>query len=180
MWSDLIGIAAAGAISGPAKIIVSHPLDTVKLHLQHKRIPPKTLRGLSRGITLPIIRNGIEGSTPFLFRALVSELIEAAAGSTSSSMMSGANNPWLVGLLAGVPQSICNTPIDYARVQLELGQPLKLINCYRGFPCVAAKEASSGMMFFGMYEGLLSTGVHGGIAGSTSALSAMVTTYQWT
>ena len=31
---DLLGVATAGAIAGFAKTMVSHPLDTVKVHIQ--------------------------------------------------------------------------------------------------------------------------------------------------
>lgn len=167
---DLMGVATAGAIAGFAKTMVSHPLDTVKVHIQNKRAVPRTIRALYRGIAVPFVRNGVEHSTHFLFRGLV-------ASSLAMSGIPGAENAWLVGFLAGFPQSFVNTPMDYVRLQLQLKQQVKVAMLYRGLPWVVAKEATSGMIFYGFYEGFRSMSWPAGLAGSSSALLAMTLTY---
>ena len=82
-----------------------------------------------------------------------------------------------VGFLAGFPQSFLNTPMDYVRLQLQLKQPIKVAMLYRGLPWVVAKEATSGMIFYGCYEGLKSMDISAGFAGSGAALLAMTLTY---
>jgi len=167
---DLLGVATAGAVAGFAKTMISHPLDTVKVHLQNKRVVPRTLGGLYRGITVPFIRNGVEHSTHFFFRGLVAQAL-------ASSGLPGAENAWLVGFLAGFPQSALNTPMDYVRLQLQLKQPIRMAMMYRGLPWVVAKEATSGMIFYGFYEGMKAMHIPSGFAGSGSALLAMTLTY---
>ena len=68
---------------------MSHPLDTVKVHVQNKRPMPKNIKALYRGIAVPFVRNGIEHSSHFFFRGLVASAIH-------SSGMPGADNAWLV------------------------------------------------------------------------------------
>jgi hypothetical protein len=68
---------------------VSHPLDTVKVHVQNKRPMPKSIRALYRGIAVPFVRNGIEHSSHFFFRGVVASAIH-------STGMPGADNAWLV------------------------------------------------------------------------------------
>mmetsp|Transcript_40695 Transcript_40695/g.68127 ORF Transcript_40695/g.68127 Transcript_40695/m.68127 type:complete len:247 (-) Transcript_40695:77-817(-) len=170
MMPDLFGVAAAGALSGFAKTMVSHPLDTVKVHLQTSRPIPSSPRALYRGIAVPFFRNGIENSTHFFFRGLVAHWMLAAN-------IPGADNPWMVGFLAGFPQSVLNTPMDYVRLKMQLAQPMRLKQCYRGLSWVTAKEAASGAVFYGFYEGIRALGVPAGVAGSASALLAMTLTY---
>ena len=167
---DLFGVASAGAIAGFAKTMISHPLDTIKVHIQSQKPVPTQPRALYRGIAVPFVRNGIEHSTHFFFRGLVANYMHWVG-------IPGADNAWVVGFLAGFPQSILNTPMDYARLKLQLAQPMSLSQCYRGISWVMAKEAASGAVFYGCYEGIKSLGVPGGFAGSSAALCAMTLTY---
>uniref|UniRef100_A0A7S0N6S7 Mitochondrial carrier protein n=1 Tax=Pyramimonas obovata TaxID=1411642 RepID=A0A7S0N6S7_9CHLO len=167
---DLFGVATAGALAGFAKTMISHPLDTIKVHIQNQRPVPRQPRALYRGIAVPFVRNGIEHSTHFFFRGLVANYMHMVG-------VPGADNAWAVGFLAGFPQSILNTPMDYVRLKLQLAQPMSVKQCYRGFSWVMAKEAASGAVFYGCYEGIKSLGVPGGIAGSSAALCAMTLTY---
>ncbi|KAK3285225.1 hypothetical protein CYMTET_7155 [Cymbomonas tetramitiformis] len=168
--NDLLGVATAGGIAGFAKTIVAHPMDTMKVHLQNRMSPPRTIAGLYRGITVPFIRNGIEHSTHFFFRGLV-------ANALAVFELPGRDNPFFVGFLAGIPQSLVNTPMDYTRLQLQLKKPVVIRSLYRGLPWVVMKESASGMIFYGIYEGARSLSIPAGFAGVISALSAMTMTY---
>eukprot|EP00959_Pyramimonas_sp_CCMP1952_P134845 2821798-Pyramimonas_sp.AAC.1 len=167
---DLFGVAAAGAVAGFAKTMLSHPLDTIKVHIQNQKPVPRHPRALYRGIAVPFVRNGIEHSTHFFFRGLVANYMMQMG-------VPGSDNAWVVGFLAGFPQSILNTPMDYVRLKLQLAQPMTVRQCYRGISWVMAKEAASGAVFYGCYEGVRAMGVPGGIAGSGAALCAMSLTY---
>mmetsp|Transcript_8644 Transcript_8644/g.25976 ORF Transcript_8644/g.25976 Transcript_8644/m.25976 type:complete len:262 (-) Transcript_8644:3812-4597(-) len=167
---DLTVVATSGAMAGFAKTFVSHPLDTVKVHLQNNMSPPGSLTRLYRGITVPLARNGFEHSLHFFLRNVV------AACMASVGFVSAAANPFIVGFVAGFPQAVFTTPMDYVRLQMQLNKPPRLTSSFRGLPWVTLKESVSGMVFFGIYE-LMKTFVHPGLAGSCAALSAMVTTY---
>jgi hypothetical protein len=82
-------VVTAGARWPAGDTQVSHPLDTIKVHVQNKRVIPKNMRALYRGIAVPFVRNGIEHSSHFFFRGLVASAIH-------SSGMPGADNAWLV------------------------------------------------------------------------------------
>mmetsp|Transcript_2334 Transcript_2334/g.6307 ORF Transcript_2334/g.6307 Transcript_2334/m.6307 type:complete len:303 (+) Transcript_2334:69-977(+) len=167
-------VAVAGMASGLAKTIISHPLDTVKVHVQNRMPPPTNPARLFRGISVPLMRNGVENSLHFLFRAVVASALSAL------SLHSAASNAFAVGFLSGFPQALFNTPADYVRLQLQLNQAVQLRSLFRGLPWVAAKEAASGAVFFGAYETIkrvAGSGWGAGIAGSLAALMAMVSTF---
>ena len=54
-----------GYISGMAGILVSHPFDTIKTHIQSNKPIPRSLNGLYRGIGPPLIGVGLEKSIVF-------------------------------------------------------------------------------------------------------------------
>ncbi|KAJ8907984.1 hypothetical protein NDN08_008085 [Rhodosorus marinus] len=167
---DLAAIATSGAMAGFAKTFVSHPLDTVKVHVQNNLKPPGSLPGLYRGIGVPLARNGFEHSLHFFLRSVT----ESVMGSLG--FVAAAANPFLVGFVAGFPQAVLTTPMDYLRLQLQLNKVPKAVNSFRGLPWVTLKESVSGMIFFGVYE-FVKCFAHPGIAGSAAALSAMLATY---
>jgi len=167
-------VAVAGMLSGLAKTVVSHPLDTVKVHVQNRIAPPRNPSLLFRGISVPLVRNGVENSLHFLFRAVTASVLSAM------SLHGAASNAFAVGFLSGFPQALFNTPADYIRLQLQLGKMVRFGSLFRGLPWVAMKEAASGAVFFGAYEGIKGTigsGAGAGFAGSMAALMAMISTF---
>ncbi|KAA8499019.1 Mitochondrial basic amino acids transporter [Porphyridium purpureum] len=164
----LTSVAVAGLVSGMCKTLVSHPLDTLKVYAQNQLTKPR-ISQLYRGVSVPILRNGVENSLHFLFRSLVLGLMAAVGGPT---------NPFVVGGLSGIPQSLFNCPMDYMRMQLQLGRRIQPAHLFRGIPWVALKESSSGMVFFGVYETLKRmTPLPAGAAGSLAAFSALLSVY---
>lgn len=127
--------------------------------MQNNIPPPGSIPRLYRGISVPLARNGLEHSLHFFLRTVVESCM------CSLGLSAAAANPFLVGFVAGFPQAIFTTPMDYIRLQLQLNQAPRIASSFRGLPWVTMKESVSGMVFFGVYEILKKFDVHPGFAG---------------
>lgn len=161
---DPIISSLAGMTAGVIKCLVSHPFNTYKVYKQVGKVPPNDIKGLYQGIQAPMGRNALEHSSHMGFRDI-------------TSMVLGIENPFLVGLLSGIPQALFITPMDYACTRLQLGKPVIWSHCLRGIQWIIFKEMIGGMTFFGIYEGSKPHIDNPGVRGSLAAISAMIVSY---
>lgn len=165
----------AGLAAGVSKTLVGHPFNTWKIHRQSGMAPPERLRDLYRGLHAPLGRSAVEHGFHMSFRDLVMQEMGRCG------LEAWAQNPFLVGLVAGVPQALVVAPMDYACTRVQLAKPIEWHQCFRGLSWLMGKEMFAGMVFFGIYDG--SRGLHpileqnAGLRGSIAAVTALASTY---
>lgn len=174
IFPDPMASMMAGVAAGLSKTIVGHPFNTWKLHRQSGLPPPRRIQELYRGLHAPLGRSAIEHGLHMTFRDLVmQELGRWGLGPWSQ-------NPFLVGLLAGIPQALVVAPMDYACTRLQLSKPVLWSESFRGISWFLSKEMLAGMVFFGIYDGGRSVphlDSNPGLRGSLAAVSALAMTY---
>ena len=164
--------ATAGLVAGVAKTLVSHPIDTIKVFRQQRQPYPRDLRRLYKGLSVPLLRNAFESGLHMGLRGVSAYCLQWLG------WKEGAESPWVVGAVAGVPQALVMTPLDYTKVRIQLGKPWFFQQCFLGLRWLMLREIAAGAIFFGMYETLREQNVvPPGIAGGAAALSSMVATY---
>ncbi len=164
-----------GGVSGMCGILLSHPIDTIKTHIQtgHKLNSFKpSFTNFYKGISAPLIGVGIEKAIVF---------------GTYNYMFSKTDNIPLSGSVSGLVASLVVTP--YERIKI-LRQNSQVINykdlsirfLYKGFTPTFFREVPGFAIYFTTYEYLkkrtftehnkkidyTSSFLYGGIAGVTS------------
>ena len=164
-----------GAISGMTGIIISHPIDTIKTHIQtgnsiHTFQP--SFRSLYRGLMSPLLGVGVE-------KAIVFGTYNYALKQTDNIPLSGA--------IAGLTASIVVSPYERFKIlkQNTIGYDWKDVNLrflYRGLSATFTRETPGFAIYFTVYEGLkyhtftchgreisyINSFLYGGIAGCTA------------
>lgn len=165
--------ATAGVVAGVAKTLVSHPIDTIKVYHQQCQPHPRNLGRLYKGLSVPLFRNAFESGLHMGLRGMTSYALQCVG------WQAGSESPWVVGALAGVPQALIMTPLDYTKVRFQLGQSWHARHCFRGLQWLMLREVAAGAIFFGIYESLRDqvAYVPPGLAGGVAALSSMIATY---
>jgi hypothetical protein len=140
---------AYGYISGMAGIIASHPFDTAKTCIQDKKLIPRTLTGLYRGILPPLFGVGLE-------KAIVFGTFQNTIDYTHSNAISGA--------LAGLTASIVVTPVERIKILLQtssgsgasnrLAELTKLSSLFKGLGATWTREIPGFAIYFSVFNGL--------------------------
>ncbi|KAH8400594.1 hypothetical protein KR222_007999, partial [Zaprionus bogoriensis] len=168
--------------SGAAGVLVGHPFDTVKVHLQTD--DPKNpkykgtlhcmktillldnVRGLYRGITSPMMGIGLVNAIVFGVYGNVQRLSD-----NPNSLLS---HFW-AGSAAGVAQSIICAPMELAKTQLQLSRQLDINpkfkgpidclvhiyrkegyrGCFKGFTATVLRDIPGFSSYFVSYEMLM-------------------------
>lgn len=138
---------AYGYISGMAGIIASHPFDTIKTCIQDKKLIPRTLSGLYRGILPPLFGVGLE-------KAIVFGTFQNTIDYTQSSAISGA--------LAGLTASIVVTPVERIKILLQTGsgsnirfsELAKMSSLFKGLGATWTREIPGFAIYFSVFNGL--------------------------
>ena len=165
----------SGGISGMCGIVLSHPVDTIKTHIQTgnklNTFKP-SFTNFYKGISAPLLGVGIEKAIVF---------------GTYNYMYSKTDNIPLSGAISGLVASLVVTP--YERIKI-LKQNLQVINyktlninfLYKGFTPTFFREMPGFAIYFTTYEYLkkktftdynkkidyTSSFLYGGISGVTS------------
>jgi len=143
---------AFGAISGICGLVISHPFDTIKTHIQRNQKIHYDLRSLYKGISAPILGIGIEKAVVF--------------GSYSNLKAYGNNislnenlKTFIYGCIAGFNASFVVTPYERIKILLQTGQggvsyaqmvnPLSL---WKGLLITFTREIPGFGIYFANYE----------------------------
>jgi len=167
---------AKGAISGMFGILISHPVDTIKTHLQtHKNLSSFQFKPLHlyRGITSPMIGVGLEKSLVF--------------GTYNYCRNNKVNIPFS-GAVSGFVASLGVSPYERIKILRQNQTQFKLSECmkpsflFKGLGATFTREVPGFAIYFSTYEYLknkfyksqdkeidiISSFVFGGIAGSNA------------
>ena len=167
-----------GGIGGMFGIILSHPLDTIKTHIQTGKsfsaFKP-SITNLYRGITVPLIGVGIEKAIVF---------------GTYNYIMKKTNCIPLSGAIAGLSASLIVSPYERLKILKQSSQsfkisPLYILNpqfMFKGLGVTFTREVPGFAIYFSVYEHLkyttytqhnkeitgLSSFIYGGVSGLTA------------
>jgi solute carrier family 25 carnitine/acylcarnitine transporter 20/29 len=167
-----------GAISGMFGILISHPLDTIKTHLQtHKTLTTFQYKSihLYRGIMSPLIGVGLEKSLVF--------------GTYNFCRNNKLNIP-ISGAISGFIASLIVSPYERIKILRQNQTAFKLLDCtkpsflFKGLSATFTREVPGFAIYFSTYEffknkfytsqnkeiNIISSFVFGGIAGSNAWL----------
>jgi len=164
-----------GGISGMVGILLSHPVDTIKTHIQtgHKLNTFKpSFTNLYKGISAPLIGVGIEKAIVF---------------GTYNYIHSKTDNIPLSGAISGLMASLVVTPYERIKILKQNSQviafrDLNIRFLYKGFTPTFFREMPGFAIYFTTYEYLKKktftdhdkkidytrSFIYGGIAGVTS------------
>lgn len=148
---------------GAAGVLVGHPFDTVKVHLQTD--DPKNpkykgtlhcmktillvdnVRGLYRGISSPMMGIGLVNAIVFGVYGNVQKLSE-----NPNSLMTHFN----AGVIAGIAQSFICAPMELAKTRLQLSNHIDGQHKFKGpIDCLLYIQRTEGIR--GTFKGLLAT-----------------------
>ena len=140
---------AYGYIAGMAGIIASHPFDTAKTCIQDKKLIPRKLSGLYRGILPPLFGVGLE-------KAIVFGTFQNTIDYTHSNAISGA--------LAGLAASIVVTPVERIKILLQtssgsgsgirFAELTKFSSLFKGLGATWTREIPGFAIYFSVFNGL--------------------------
>lgn len=165
-----------GAISGMCGILISHPIDTIKTHLQtHKTLSTLQYKPthLYRGIISPLLGVGLEKSLVF--------------GTYNYCRNNNLNIPFS-GAFSGLVASLIVTPYERIKilrqnqVTFDYKECIKPKFLFKGLSATFTREVPGFSIYFSTYEllknkfypnsniDIVSSFIFGGIAGSTAWL----------
>lgn len=136
-----------GCVSGMSGIILSHPIDSIKTHLQTNNSKPfnYTLTNLYRGITSPLIGVGIEKALVF--------------GTYNYCRRNDINIP-MSGAIAGLIASIIVSPYERIKILRQTNQSISMKMClsptflFKGIGTTFTREVPGFTIYFSTYEKL--------------------------
>lgn len=139
-----------GAIAGMTGILLSHPIDTVKTHIQTGNIMRNftpSIRNLYKGLIPPLIGVGLEKAIVF---------------GTYNYVNKNINNISLSGAIAGFSAAVIVSPYERLKIlrQNNIGinrQELSLKFLFRGLGATWTREVPGFAIYFSVYEWLKHT-----------------------
>lgn len=161
----------SGTIAGSAGIIVGHPLDCIKVRLQHSgssiahaihlMLREGGMRSFFRGLSSPVIANAPINAVVFA--------VEGASMRHFSSTRPEWSSPFthaVSGSTAGLSQVLIACPSELVKVQMQAGKTFSsTFECfryivrehgvgalYRGFGLTLARDTISWGVYFGTYD----------------------------
>jgi solute carrier family 25 carnitine/acylcarnitine transporter 20/29 len=164
----------AGCIGGCAGVIVGHPLDTVKVHLQTQDAKNPRYRGTVHCLRSLLAKEGVRGvykgiTSPLAGVAAINAIVFGVYGNTQRNL----SNPdtlkshFIAGGTAGLFQSFLCSPMELAKSRLQVSDGTKgPVECLR---TIYAHEG-----FRGIFRGLNMT-----ILREIPAFSSYFLTYEW-
>jgi len=135
-----------GGISGMCGILISHPLDTIKTHIQTGNVLSSfkpTIRNLYRGIGVPLIGVGFE-------KAIVFGTYNYALKKTDCIPVSGA--------IAGLTASLIVSPYERLKILKQNSQSFALKDIvnprfmFKGLSATFTREVPGFAIYFSVYE----------------------------
>lgn len=127
-----------GYLGGMAGIVVSHPFDTMKTHIQEAKPVPRSLMQLYRGVSAPIFGVGLE-------KAIVFGVYHNTYKLTNSYALSGG--------LSGLTASLVVTPFERLKILWQTGQRYSG-GLFKGMGATLTRETPGFAIYFSIYERL--------------------------
>ena len=167
MKEGAIGLGV-GVLFGVSYVATAHPFDTVKTKMQAqsgferlstaqsfaKTLRTQGIRGLYRGVLPPMWGASI-------FRSSAIAVFEAAYTAAEASPALTMDIPYTAGLqprvlLGGVCAASCRavveTPLDYAKIQLQMGEPWRLNKVFTGIGVTWLRTAGLLTVYFSLLD----------------------------
>ena len=184
-------IFAMGAISGMTGVILSHPIDTIKTHIQKngliQRQQLNTIGKLYRGIWSPLLGVGFEKAIVFGMYEKTQTIFD-----NDKRDLPAANA--ISGAVAGLSASFLVTPYERIKILLQNGSSVQRdtfrpSSLFRGLSMTFTREVPGFAIYFSVYEGLKYnlhvkngkkqdfTQIHSFIYGGASGASAWIFIY---
>lgn len=152
-FKDLLFNAGIGLIAGSVATIISHPFDTIKIHIQIKkdfnfksRTFIQNIKWFYSGVTPCIIGYSIEKSLIFgTYLTLVNNL---------KLDKQNILHTFFAGLTSGLVASISITAFEQIKTDLQLKQPIsfRISHLYKGLYYTAAREGIGFSIYFNVYN----------------------------
>lgn len=165
--SQPVVLTMAGLFAGLTEAIVINPFEVVKVKLQAERQKLSSqkstiqtareivhenglgLKGLNKGLTATLGRNGVFNMIYFSFYHNVKSVIPEAQDPTMDFV-----RRFCIGLCAGTLSSVINIPFDVAKSRIQGPQPvpgeIKYKSCFQAMALVYKEEG-----YFALYKGLV-------------------------
>ena len=146
-----------GAISGMFGILLSHPLDTIKTHIQTSnniKSLPMNIRSLYKGISAPLLGVGFEKALVFgTYNYCLKQLNPAGTIDIGISTIS------ISGAIAGLTASIVVTPYERFKILKQNSQKILLKDLsvgflFKGLSATFTREVPGFAIYFSVYESL--------------------------
>ena len=128
----------AGTVGGAVGILISHPVDTLRIRYQSAPGKPLNFLGLYKGVAPPLVGMMLEKSIVF---------------GVYSSVKQHTSSHFLAGISAGIACTTIVTPIEKIKINLQNGIPFKNMNLslrslYNGYtPCLFREVPGFGLYF---------------------------------
>jgi solute carrier family 25 carnitine/acylcarnitine transporter 20/29 len=147
MNTDNIFNYLKGGVSGICGVILSHPLDTIKVHKQLNTNKPfnYSLTNLYKGIKAPLCGVGLEKSIVF--------------GTYTYCKNQNLNTP-LSGVISGLLASLIVSPYERIKILQQTNQSIKTVNInflFKGLSATFTREVPGFAIYFSTYEKLKNT-----------------------
>lgn len=163
---------AAGCLGGCAGVIVGHPFDTIKVHLQTQDASRPMYRGTIHCLRTLVAQNGVQGlyrgmSSPLAGVAAINAIVFGVYGNVQRRFTDpdALKSHFLAGAMAGLAQSAFTSPMELAKTRIQLmgsGSPLKCLleinrkegyrGVFRGLGITVMREIPGFSSYFVTYE----------------------------
>lgn len=154
-----------GAISGMSGILLSHPIDTIKTHIQNGSKVPRNFKALMSGIRAPLIGVGFEKALVFGTYNFINNYLSNNYASnnytksTSTFQLIQPNNFHTAtsGAIAGFTASLIVTPYERIKILRQTGQTynnIRIGNLFKGLSMTFTREVPGFAIYFTVYENL--------------------------
>lgn len=186
-------------------MIVGHPLDTLKVHLQNDNAKNPKYKGSVDLVRTLVVKEGLRGiykgiSSPLLGVAAINAIVFGVQGGTRKKFedQNSLFSHFIAGAAAGFLQSFVCSPMELAKTRLQVSEPnLSLTKCirniyeaegfrglYRGLNMTFAREVPSFAAYFVTYEYLTRSVGQSNVstsmmifAGGSAGMAAWIVTY---
>lgn len=133
-----------GAISGMCGLLISHPFDTIKTHIQTNQKMTYKLSHLYRGLTPPLIGVGIEKAIVFGSFNLAQKYVDSV---------------FISGCFSGLSASLIVSPYERLKILFQQGSNkfvalnnLNLKFLYKGLSATFSREVPGFGIYFTVFE----------------------------
>ncbi|XP_011189090.1 mitochondrial basic amino acids transporter isoform X2 [Zeugodacus cucurbitae] len=117
----------AGCLGGCAGVLVGHPFDTVKVHLQMQDVKNPVYRGTFHCISSLVRTDGAKSlyrgmSSPLMGISVVNAIVFGVYGNVQRQMVDSHSlySHFIAGCVSGFAQSIVCSPMELAKTRMQL------------------------------------------------------------
>ncbi|XP_033150284.1 mitochondrial basic amino acids transporter isoform X2 [Drosophila busckii] len=153
----------AGLFGGAAGVLVGHPLDTVKVHLQTDDPRNPKYKGTFHCMRVILLNDNVRGlyrgiSSPMMGIGLVNAIVFGVYGNIQriSDNPNSLMTHFFAGATAGVAQGVICAPMELAKTRLQLSTQIDSGQRFKGpIDCLKYIQKTEGLR--GTFKGLSAT-----------------------